>query len=145
MGTTALLARGWWLLRLRLGSNHANHSDPLLPVGSRLQPPPSAPSPPPPRLTLVAVPPTSRSADCTRGRLRLKLTPTLATMACPWPTTPATPVGPESVLSVSPPPALAAAARGAPSLMGFLSLQLTTMLPCLSPSSTTWCRQPRAR
>merc|ERR1712210_255289 len=83
------------------------------------------------RLTLVAVPPTSRSADCTRGRLRLKLTPTLATMACPWPTTPATPVGPESEHSGSPPPALAAAARGARSLMGFLSLQLTTMLPCL--------------
>merc|ERR1712037_212340 len=56
------------------------------------------------RLTLAAVPPTSRSADCTRGRLKLKLTPTLATMACPWPTTPATPVGPESVLSDSPPP-----------------------------------------
>merc|ERR1712037_678865 len=56
MGTTALLARGWRLLRLRLESNHANHSDPLLPVGSRLQPPPSAPSPPPPRLKLWAAP-----------------------------------------------------------------------------------------
>merc|ERR1712037_774076 len=56
MGTTALLARGWRLLRLRLESNHANHSDPLLPVGSRLQPPPSAPSPPPPKLRLWAEP-----------------------------------------------------------------------------------------
>merc|ERR1711862_600089 len=59
------------------------------------------------RLTLEVVPPTSTSADCTRERLRLmlklKLTP-LATMAFPWPTTPATPTGLESELLDSPPP-----------------------------------------
>merc|ERR1711899_624647 len=110
------------------------------------------------RLTLVAEHPTSMSADCTRGklRLRLKLTHTLATTAFPWPTTPATQAGLEFELLASPPPAGAAAAREAlsfPSLvkealsrMVSPSLQpTTTMAPCLSPSSTTWCRQPRGR
>merc|ERR1712130_1038045 len=54
------------------------------------------------RLTLVAEHPTSTSADCTRGKLRLKLTPTLATTACPLPTTPATQAGLELALLASP-------------------------------------------
>merc|ERR1711862_728046 len=68
------------------------------------------------RLTLEVVPPTSTSADCTRERLRLmlKLKPTpLATMAFPWPTTPATPTGLESELLDSPPPAMVAVVREA--------------------------------
>ena len=74
------------------------------------------------RPTLRAAPPTSTSADYTRGklRLRLKLSLTLATTACPWPTTPATLAGPESEVLASPPPAGAAAARGVLSPMVFL-------------------------
>merc|ERR1712203_1054732 len=103
MGTTALTSRGWWLLRLRLESNHANNSDPLLPFGSCIQPPPLLPPPAPPKL-----------------RLWLKPSLTLVTTACPWPTTPATLAGPESEVLASPPPAGAAAARGVLSPMVFL-------------------------
>merc|ERR1712110_549924 len=59
-------------------------------------------------------------SDYTRGKLRLKLSLTLATTACPWPTTPATLAGPESEVLASPPPAGAAAARGVLSPMVFL-------------------------
>merc|ERR1711862_420074 len=50
----------------------------------------------------------------TRERLKLRLTP-LATMAFPWPTTPATPTGLESEVLDSPPLAMAAVVREAPS------------------------------
>merc|ERR1712076_201092 len=56
MGTTALTSRGWWLLRLRLESNHANNSDPLLPFGSCIQPPLLPPPPAPPKLRLWSEP-----------------------------------------------------------------------------------------
>merc|ERR1712233_165319 len=65
--------------------------DSLLPLGSRLQPIPPPPSPPPPKLRLWAEP----GSSWRWCLLKLKLTP-LATMAFPWPTTPATPTGLES-------------------------------------------------
>merc|ERR1712203_1156485 len=68
-----------------------------------------------------------------------KPTPSSSTTASRWPTTPSTQTGRECELSVSPPRATDAVARGAPSLTGFLSLP-----PIITPSPfllfTTLCQ-----
>merc|ERR1712110_1251132 len=122
MGTTALTSRGWWLRRLRLESNHAIILilSCLLAAASSLHLFHPLLLHPSSGYGLSQAPPTSTSADYTRGKLKLKLSLTLATTACPWPTTPATLAGPESEVLASPPPAGAAAARGVLSPMVFL-------------------------